>query len=112
MRGAVAKSTGVKVSKRSVLALLKTKYNLSYRRIKRVPTTGNSEQNKVLRSLYAQRMLQVYSQSKIVVNVDESWIPAADFRRRRWTTKGGDNSLADTPLGHKVNMIVAVASTG
>ena len=59
--------------------VLKTKFNLSYKKIRRIPFTGNLERNKVLRSLYAQKMLSVYLSGKRVINVDESWIPHADF---------------------------------
>ena len=45
------------MSGRAVIASLKAEYGLSYRRIKRVPFAGNSEKNRVLRSLYAQKML-------------------------------------------------------
>ena len=64
----------------------------------------------VLRHLYARRMLEVYSEGKHVINIDESWIPQTDFRRRCWGTIGQNNSMADRVLGHKVNMIVAVSS--
>ena len=47
-----------------------------------------------------------------MVNVDETWIPESDFRRRRWVAKGGDNSMAGRTIGHRVNMIVAVSSQG
>ena len=57
-------------------------------------------------------MLHIYSQDKIVVNIDESWIDSSDYRRRRWVPKGEDNSLAARTLGHKVNIIVAVSSEG
>ena len=63
-----------------VLNVLKSKFQLSYRKIKRVPFTGNSERNKVMRSLYAQKMLKVYQTTQRVINVDKSWIPKADFR--------------------------------
>ena len=43
-----------------IRGVLKTKFNLSYKKIRRIPFTGNLERNKVLRSLYAQKMLEVY----------------------------------------------------
>ena len=104
--------TGIKVSKRQVSSIMKGKFRLSFRRVKRVVNAGNSERNLVLRSLYAQKMLQIYEQGKHVVNIDESWIPETDFRRRRWATKGGHNSMAEKTMGHRVNMIVAVSSKG
>ena len=62
-----------------VLSVLKNQFRLSYRKIKRVPFQGNSERSKVLRSLYAQKMLEVYASGKRIINIDESWIPVADF---------------------------------
>jgi hypothetical protein len=97
---------------RTVSTVLKTKFKLSYRRIKRVSHTGNSERCKVLRHIYALKMVQLYSEGRHVVSVDESWIPHYDFRRRCWNRAGEGNSHSDRPLGHKVNIIVAVSSEG
>ena len=36
-----------------VRTVFKTKFNLSYKKIRRIPFTGNLERNKVLRCLYA-----------------------------------------------------------
>ena len=57
-------------------------------------------------------MLEIYSQGKHVVNIDETWIPETDFRRRRWNAKGEDNSMKEGIMSHRVNMIVAVSSEG
>ena len=57
-------------------------------------------------------MLQIYSSGRHVVNIDESWIPETDFRKRRWVKKGGDNSMPERAMGHRVNMIVAVSTEG
>ena len=51
------KATGIKVPLRLVLSVLKKQFDLSYKRIKRVQGVGDSERNKVLRSLFAQKML-------------------------------------------------------
>ena len=53
----VEKATGIKVPLRLVLSVLKKQFDLSYKRIKRVQGVGDSERNKVLRSLFAQKML-------------------------------------------------------
>ena len=54
------KKFGLSFSSYMVRCVLREKFSLSYRKIKRVPFVGNSERNKVLRSLYAQEMLKVY----------------------------------------------------
>ena len=51
----------MQVSRRRVITVMKSKFGLAFRRIKRVPQQGNVERNLVLRSLYAQKMLSIYS---------------------------------------------------
>ena len=92
--------------------MLKNQFRLSYRKIKRVPFTGNSERNRVMRSLYAQKMLQVYQSDQRVINVDESWIPSADFHQRRWKRRGMLNTAPDKALSQKINIITAMSSDG
>ena len=91
---------------------LKKRFGLSYRRIKRVSSIGDSDPNKVLRSLFAQKMLNLYAQDAHVVNIDETWVPCSDFRRRCWGERGSGNSMHDTALSSRVNCIVAVSSEG
>lgn len=80
--------------------------------MKRVAHVGNSEKNRVLRHLYARKMLQIYSEGTHVVNIDESWVPVSDFRSHCWNQSNENNSLPEQGLGHKVNMISAVSSEG
>ena len=105
-------SHSLKVTKHEITKVMKQKLKLSYRPIKRVSYYGNQDHNLVLRSLYAQKMLQIYSQGKHVVNIDESWIAESDFRRRCWGLKNTSNSMSERAVGHRVNMIVAVSSRG
>ena len=86
------------VSAYYVLDVLKKKFRLSYRKIRRVPFSGNSERNLVLRSLYAQRMLPLYHSKKRIINVDESWIVAADFHYKSWKRRGMLNSAPEKKL--------------
>ena len=112
LQGLVKEQYDRSVSACTVLDILKNKFQLSYRKIKRVPFAGNSERSKVLRSLYAQKMLTVYQSGKRVINVDESWIPHADFRQRRWKRRGMANSAQDKTLSQKINIITAMSSDG
>ena len=60
IQGFVKEESNCVVSAYMIRGVLKTEFNLSYKKIRRIPFTGNLERNKVLRSLYAQKMLQVY----------------------------------------------------
>ena len=57
-------------------------------------------------------MLQVYKEGKHVINIDESWIPETDFRRRCWNYQGEGNSQLEQGLGHRINMILAISTEG
>ena len=60
IQGLVKEKHDLAVPANLVLAVLKKQFRLSYRKIKRVPYSGNTERSKALRSLYAQKMLAVY----------------------------------------------------
>jgi len=57
-------------------------------------------------------MLAIYNSGKRVINVDESWLPAADFRLKRWKRRGMKNSDKEKPLTQKINIITAMSSDG
>ena len=100
------------MSLRAVLRVLKKKFRFSFRRVKRVAHVGNSEKNRVLRHLYARKMLKIYSDGAHVINIDESWVPVTDFRSHCWNRSSENNSLPEQVMGHKVNLICAVSSEG
>ena len=102
----------MKANVKAVRDVLKQDHKLSYRKIKRVPFQGNSERCKVLRSLYAQKMLPIYETSQRVINIDESWLNEADFRGRRWKGRGMLNTASDKVFSQKINIIAAIASDG
>ena len=102
----------MKANVKAVRDVLKQDHKLSYRKIKRIPFQGNSERCKVLRSLYAQKMLPIYETSQRVINIDESWLNEADFRGRRWKGRGMLNTASDKVFSQKINIIVAIASDG
>ena len=112
MQELVRARTSVPVPLHDVAKILKNEFNLSYRKIRRVPFQGNSDRCLVLRQLYARKMFQLYNDGYHVLNIDESWIPSEDFRRGCWSARGDVNSLPERSIGFKVNIIVAVSSEG
>ena len=102
----------MKANVKAVRDVLKQDHKLSYRKIKRIPFQGNSERCKVLRSLYAQKMLPIYETSQRVINIDESWLNEADFRGRRWKGRGMLNTASDKVFSQRINIIAAIASNG
>ena len=92
--------------------IMKKRLHLSWKKIKRVASPGNSERNLVLRHLFARKLIPLYAQNQHIVNIDESWVSVSDFGRQSWNRKGFDNNHHDNVLGNKVNLIVAVSSEG
>jgi len=90
--------------------IMKKRLGLIWKKIKRVASPGNSERNRVLRHIFARKILPLYASNEHIVNIDESWISVSDFGRQIWNMKGSDNNHHDNVLGNKVNLLVAVSS--
>ena len=57
-------------------------------------------------------MIDIYHSKRRVINVDESWIPAADFHYKRWKRRGMLNTAPEKTLTQKVNIICAMSTDG
>ena len=57
-------------------------------------------------------MLGIYQSEKRVINVDETWVPHADFHQKRWKRRGLRNTAPDKALSQKINIITALSSDG
>ena len=112
MQEQVFQLAGFKPSRAATLRVLKCKLKMSYRKIKRVPFQGNSERCKVLRCLWAKAFFDILKQGDRVITIDETWLPATDYRVRKWKKRGMLNTLNEAPMGYKVNLIVAVSTDG
>ena len=54
----------------------------------------------------------MFQNGQRIINIDESWIPSADFRRKRWKRRGMINTAPDKALSEKINIITAMSSDG
>ena len=108
----VTKDFNLTVSRAMTLRILKSKFRLSYRKIKRVPFQGNSERCKVLRCMWAKEFFRILERGDRVITIDETWLPSTDYRTKRWKQRGMLNTLGDASMGYKVNLIVAVSTDG
>ena len=87
------------------MKLLKRQFRFSFKKVRCIPFQGNSDRCKVLRSIYAQKILPLYHQGDVIYNIDESWIDVADNRRRRWGQRGVADTKAEKVLNVKINII-------
>ena len=73
---------------------------------------ANNPRSLVLRQHYAKIMIPLLLEGKRIINIDESSVPFMDYRRFKWAPRGTKNTFARKELSPKVNMIVALDTTG
>ena len=66
---------------------------MRFKRVKSISLTANSVRNLILRQQFALAFLKLDLSKKIIINVDETWIGMADFRRRKWCLPRSTNSV-------------------
>ena len=103
---------GLALSLQEVRKVLRDNMNMRYRMLKTVEYRGNSERCLVTRMLYAKTMLELLHQGKRIINIDETWLPHLDFRRKKWRQRGERNTASLRQLSHRVNMIAALDTDG
>ena len=82
------------------------------KKIKRVPFSGNSDRNLILRQQFAIKMIELFQQDIEIINIDETWISQTDFRRRKWKVSGTTNSLPNPLVNPRISLIVALSNRG
>ncbi len=85
---------------------------MKYKKIKKIPFSGNSDRNLILRQEFAKKMIQIFEQDEEIINVDETWISQTDFRRRKWRISGTTNSLPNPIVNPRLSLIVAISNKG
>ena len=76
---AVAARHEVKLGPRVLSNVLKSHFDMRFRKVKRIPFKGNSERSLVVRQQSAKKLLELLEQGCRIVNIDESWINEVDF---------------------------------
>ena len=87
---------------------------LDYRftKVKKLPLQANSTRNLYLRKEFAKKMLDLLSDEKRILNVDETWVAATNYRRRVWHPKNQLSSQKINPVAPRITMIAAVDNYG
>ena len=101
-----------KVSKRQVAFILKNEFGLTYRKLKRIEIHANSAKHIVLRQQCGKLMIDLMSQGKRVINIDESWISEKDFRRKCWRQRYASNTVGTRAVTPRITFMVAIDTDG
>ena len=92
--------------------IMKKELYMSYKKIKPISAHANSEQNLVCRQQFALKLIELLVEGKTILNIDETWIGMADFRRMKWQPAGSTNSVAKLQIQPRISMIVGIYSRG
>ena len=104
--------TGIEVKYRQMSSIMKHDLGMSYRKIQTVSLRTNSEKNLVLRQQFALQLIEVLQSGKRVINVDQTWLGMADFRRMKWRPKGSTNSIPKLSMLPRITMFVGLDTDG
>jgi hypothetical protein len=47
---------------------------MKYKKIKKIPFSGNSERNLIIRQEFAKKMTELLDDKICIINIDETWI--------------------------------------
>ena len=109
---AVRLAENLEVSEKQVRLALKKDFKLSFLRSKKLASAANSHRCLVLRQQFALRMLQLHSESKWVINIDETWLNETNHTRRTWGLRDGSGNATLHTVTPRVSMIAAVDNEG
>ena len=76
---AASQHDGMKLGPRVLSNVLKSRFDMRFSKIKRIPFKGNSERSLVVRQQSAKKLFELLEQGYRIVNIDESWINEVDF---------------------------------
>jgi len=91
---------------------MKDQLKMSFRRVRKGPIYLNSVRNLILRQQAAIKILELLNGSKILINIDETWINETDFRRMKWRPPGDTNVQSAVQLSPRITLIAALDTLG
>ena len=54
------------------------------------------------------RYLKGDVRSKVIINIDETWLNVSDFSKMKWGFKGRKNNISKKSINPRISMIVAI----
>ena len=94
------------------MKIMKEDLGMSYKRISTVALHTNSEKNRILRQQFALKLVELLRQGKRIINVDESWLNALDYRCMKWRAYKSTNSISKVQVVPRISVIVGIETTG
>ena len=104
--------TGIKFNLPYIRKILKNEIEFSYRKAKKVEPRTNTENSLVHRQKYAMTMINLLSEGKKIINVDESFIDQSNYTRRSWSPKKSRGSVKSSNMKESLKIFSALDTDG
>ena len=104
--------TDLKPTRSEIYKAIKDQLKMSFRKVRKGPIYLNSDRNRILRQQAAIKVLELLNRSKILINIDETWINETDFRRMKWRPPGDSNVQSAVQLSPRITLIAALDTLG
>ena len=79
---------------------------------KKLNPQANSDRVLILRQRYAAQMVELLSEGKRVVNIDETWLNETSFIRKIWAHGKGKGNLTLRSVQPRISVILAIDTQG
>jgi hypothetical protein len=101
-----------KFKEHEICEVMRRELGMSFRKVTHVAVHANSEKNLVLRQLFAIKLLSILQSKAVIINVDETWLGMADFRRMKWRKMNDTNSIPLLQMQPRISMILGLDTRG
>ena len=106
------KSHGLEAKRKDIRDVMVNGLGMSYRKITSISIYANSNRNLVCRQRFAMKLIELMSDGKRILNIDQTWLGMSDFRRMKWRAKGSTNSVPQLPMLPRISMFVGLDTEG
>ena len=104
--------TQEEISIKRIQNVMTKEMDMHYSKMKNISLHANSHTNLILRQRYAIKLLELSKKKTIIVNIDETWLDASDYRRFRWKPKHYSNSNPIVQVAPRISMILCMDTLG
>jgi transposase len=102
----------IDIDKNSLSRTLNSICGLSFRKTLNIHPSANNAENIQKRREFSKKLLGVYMDKKIVINIDESSINSSYYKKYHWLKKGNTRNIAMNNKVFPTSMIAAAFSDG
>ena len=89
---------------------MKKDLGMRFKKVVHVSIHANSDKNLVLRQQFALKYIELLVSGFTIIDVDETWLGMADFRRRKWRAKKSTKSHAILQVHPRISMITGLGT--